>query len=98
MAPALILNLLLFPIRWIINGIRTLIYKARGAINTTGVYLERDRRDDRIMIVEVDDGQQKHRVRLYVDFDNHMKKLSKLYMGDTVDIFWIPGARWCMGR
>ncbi len=41
MIPALIMNVLILPIKLIINAVRALIYQARGAIDTTGIYKER---------------------------------------------------------
>ena len=98
MLTALIANTLLIPIKLLINFIRTLIYNARGAIDTTGVYLERWKSDDRVMILKVEHDGQEYQVRLYADFDNNSKSLSKLTFGDTVPIRWIPGAKWSMGR
>ncbi len=98
MFPALVMNTLFFPIKWLINLIRSSIYNTRGAIDTSGIYIERDKKDNRLMILEVEQNNQKYRVRLYVDFDNNYKSLSKLTQGDTVLIRWIPGAKWAMGR
>ena len=98
MLPALILNTVLIPIKLLINFIRTLIYNARGAIDTTGSYLERWNRDERIMILQVEHDGQEYRVRLYAEFDNNWRKLSKMNPGDSVPIRWIPGAKWSMGR
>ena len=98
MFPALIMNTLLLPFRWIVNFIRSLIYDARGAIDTTGKYVSRDSRDDRIMILEVNHDGRIYRVRLYAEFDNQSKALSQLVPGDSVPVRWIPGAGWSMGR
>ena len=94
----LIINTLLIPIKLLINLLRTLIYNARGAIDTTGIYLERWKSDDRVMILRVEQDGQEYQVRLYADFDNNWKSLSKLNPGETVPIRWIPGAKWSMGR
>lgn len=98
MLSALIMNTLLIPIKLLINLIRTLIYNLRGAIDTTGVYLEKWKSDDRVMILKVERDGQEHKVRLYAEFDNQWKSLSKAEFGDTLPIRWIPGAKWCMGR
>ena len=95
---ALIKQIVLFPIKLLVNFIRTLIYNARGAIDTTGIYLERWKSDDRVMILKVGQKGQEYQVRLYADFDKNWKSLSKLNPGDTVPIKWIPGAKWSMGR
>ena len=98
MLTALIMNTLLIPFKLLINLIRTLIYNARGAIDTTGVYVERWRSDDRVMILKVEQDGKEYEVRLYAEFDNNWKSLSQVNRGDTVPIRWIPGAKWSMGR
>lgn len=98
MLAALIKDILLIPFKLIINGIRALIYNARGAIDTTGIYTDRWSKDDRVMLLDVQNGNQAEQVKLYADFDNNARQLSKLKVGDTVNIRWIPGAKWSMGR
>ena len=98
MLTALIMNSLLIPVKLLINLIRTLIYNARGAIDTTGVYRRRWESDNRVMILNVEHDGKEHQVRLYAEFDNNWKSLSKTNVGETVPIRWIPGAKWSMGR